>query len=227
MQALDDFARDNGIPLIPFAKKQHKEEVAEGYRRPFQGTAGLLFIGKAQEKVTTFRTEGRRNAQIGQTYPWRVRTTALVNQYDCYSIDEDFGPFFLKFSSCFPYNAKRRINGHESVKRQRAKEGIAFECWTTASALADPHRLQEIAASLTHQRIDAAPQVAGPVATPVPGGRSAGGLSLSGVDPASGILPDAGARSPRSRADFLRGGPPREPGPGPPRQRPVDLLRGG
>ena len=127
VQALDDFARDNGIPLIPFAKKQHKEEVAEGYRRPFQGTAGLLFIGKAQEKVTTFRTEGRRNAQIGQTYPWRVRTTALVNQYDCYSIDEDFGPFFLKFSSCFPYNAKRCINGHESVKRQRAKEGIAFE----------------------------------------------------------------------------------------------------
>ena len=47
--------------------------------------------------------------------------------YYFYGIDEDFGPFFLKFCTYFPYNAKLCINGHEYVKRQLAKEGIPFE----------------------------------------------------------------------------------------------------
>src|ERR1700685_4321088 len=44
-----------------------------------------------------------------------------------YCVDEDFGPFFLKFCSYFPYNAKLCINGHEYLKRQLAKRGVAFE----------------------------------------------------------------------------------------------------
>jgi hypothetical protein len=42
-------------------------------------------------------------------------------------VDEDFGPFFLKFCSYFPYTAKLCINGHEYLKRQLAKEQIAFD----------------------------------------------------------------------------------------------------
>ncbi len=156
VQAFDDFAQQHGLPMLTFAKEQRKEEVADDYRRQFQGTEGILFIGTAQEKVTTFRIEGRRKAQTGQTYPWLVRTTALVNQHYCYGIDDDFGPFFLKFSSYFPYNAKLCINGHEYVKRQLAKEGIAFEALDNGiRSCADPRRLQEIAAGLTAQRIDA------------------------------------------------------------------------
>jgi hypothetical protein len=34
----------------------------------------------------------------------------------------DFGPFFLKFCSYFPYNARLCINGHEWAKRQAARE---------------------------------------------------------------------------------------------------------
>ena len=30
----------------------------------------------------------------------------MVNHYYIYAVDRDFGPFFLKFSSYFPYNAK-------------------------------------------------------------------------------------------------------------------------
>ena len=32
-----------------------------------------MFIGKAQEKTSVFRTERRRNEQTGATYPWLVR----------------------------------------------------------------------------------------------------------------------------------------------------------
>ena len=40
-----------------------------------------------------------------------------VNHYYFYCVDEDFGPFFLKFCSYFPYNAKLCINGNEYLKR--------------------------------------------------------------------------------------------------------------
>ena len=51
----------------------------------------------------------------------------MVNHYYFYGVDEDFGPFFLKFCSYFPYNAKLCINGHEYPKRQLAKRGVAAE----------------------------------------------------------------------------------------------------
>jgi len=54
VQAIDAFAQQNHIPVIAFAKHQRKEEVAASYRAAFQGSEGVLFIGKAQEKVTTF-----------------------------------------------------------------------------------------------------------------------------------------------------------------------------
>ena len=67
------------------------------------------------------RTERRRSRHTGGTYPWIVESTAMVNHYYFYCVDEDFGPFFLKFCSYFPYNAKLCINGHEYLKRQLAK----------------------------------------------------------------------------------------------------------
>ena len=87
----------------------------------------MLYVGKAQEKTPVFRTEKRRNPETRQTYPWIVRSTAMVNHYYFYCVDRDFGPFFIKFCSYFPYNAKLCLNGHEYLKRQLARQGIAFE----------------------------------------------------------------------------------------------------
>ena len=88
---------------------------------------GVLFVGRAQEKAPVFRTEKRRNPITGATYPWIVKTTAMVNHFYMYAVDDDFGPFFIKFCSYFPYNAKLCINGNEWAKRQAAKAGIGFE----------------------------------------------------------------------------------------------------
>jgi hypothetical protein len=38
--------------------------------------------------------------------PWIDYTTAMVNFYYFYCVDEDFGPFFIKFCSYFPYTGK-------------------------------------------------------------------------------------------------------------------------
>jgi hypothetical protein len=155
LQNIEAFASKHGIPLLSFEHKARKDDVTAEYRTPFTGKEGIYFIGKAQEKVATFRTEGRINTTTGQTYPWLVRTTAMVNQYYFYGIDEDFGPFFIKFSSYFPYGAKLCINGHEYLKRQLAKEGIAFEALDNGiRSCADPKRMQQIADGLSAETID-------------------------------------------------------------------------
>src|SRR2546423_663196 len=154
--ALERFARTQGIPLLTFTKGQRKDAVAAAYRAQFQGEEGVLFIGKAQEKAAVCRTEKRRNPQTGRPYPWLVKSTAVVNQYYIYAVDRDFGPFFLKFCSYFPYNAKLCLNGHEYLKRQLRQEGIAFEALDNGLlSCADPARAQALSDGLDAARIDA------------------------------------------------------------------------
>ena len=95
-----------------------------------------MFVGRAQEKTRLFRTEKRRDAH-GDSYPWIVKTTGLVNQFYFYCVDADFGPFFLKFCSYFPYNAKLCINGNEWAKRQADKAGIGFTALDNGFAAVD------------------------------------------------------------------------------------------
>src|SRR6266480_833626 len=71
----------------------------------FTAGEGVVFIGRAQEKNKVFRTERRRDRE-GKSYPWITRSTGVINQWYFYCVAADFGPFFLKFSSYFPYNAK-------------------------------------------------------------------------------------------------------------------------
>ena len=155
LQQVDDFVAAHDIPVVPFAKDQRKDDVATEHRARFTGREGVLFLGKAQEKVSVFRTE-KRVDERGKKYPWIVKSSTPVNQLYFYCIDEDFGPFFLKFCSYFPYNAKLCINGHEYVKRQLAKEGIAFEPLDNGIlSCADPKRLQEICDGLSAAKINA------------------------------------------------------------------------
>jgi hypothetical protein len=154
--AVDCFVKQKQIPLITFTKGQRKDDITQEYRSRFNGTEGIVVVGKAQEKTPVFRTEKRRNPQTGQKYPWIVRTTAMVNHYYFYGIDEDFGPFFLKICTYFPYNAKLCINGHEYVKQQLAKEGIPFEALDNGVlTCANPTRLQQLCDGLSAHKINA------------------------------------------------------------------------
>ena len=80
----------------------------------------------------------------------------MVNHYYVYAFDRDFGPFFLKFCSYFPFNAKLCLNGHEYAKCQLARQGIAFEALDNGVlSCADPERLQKICDGLSAQKFDA------------------------------------------------------------------------
>jgi hypothetical protein len=152
---LESFAAQQTIPLVQFHKGQRKDDVMKEHLRKFGEAEGVVFIGKAQEKTPVLRTEKRRNPKTGQLYPWIVRSTAMVNHYYIYAVDRDFGPFFLKFCSYFPFNAKLCLNGHEYAKQQLAQEGIAFEALDNGVlSCAAPARLQKICDGLSAEKID-------------------------------------------------------------------------
>jgi len=156
VSALEAFAAQQGIPLVQFRKGQRKDQVMAEHLRHFGRDEGVVFIGKAQEKTPVFRTEKRRNPKTGQPYPWIIRSTAMVNHFYVYALDRDFGPFFLKFCTYFPFNARLCINGHEYAKCQLARRGIAFEALDNGVlSCAEPQRLQRICDGLSAEKIDA------------------------------------------------------------------------
>jgi hypothetical protein len=153
-KAIDTFVDKNRIPVIAFARKQRKDDLAKQFLAKSDGKEAVLFVGKAQEKAPVFRTEKRLVPQTGKTYPWIVRSTAMVNHYYFYCVDEDFGPFFLKYCGYFPYTAKLCINGHEYLKRQLAKEGIGFEALDNGIlSCQNPQHMQQIADELSAEKI--------------------------------------------------------------------------
>ncbi|MGH3800651.1 MAG: hypothetical protein ACRDTD_11040 [Pseudonocardiaceae bacterium] len=142
--AMRRFAREQGVPWVDFVKGQRKDDVMHQHLARFTAQEGVLFIGRAQEKTVLFRTEKRRDTE-GNSYPWIVKTTGVVNHFYVYGVDADFGPFFLKFCSYFPYNARLCINGHEWAKRQAAKEEIAVtELDNGFATVDDPLALQAL-----------------------------------------------------------------------------------
>lgn len=153
--AIRVFAREYRVPMVDFVKGQRKDDVMHEHLAGFEADEGVLFIGRAQEKTGVFRTEKRRDS-AGMSYPWIVRSTAMVNQWYFYCVDTDFGPFFLKFSSYFPYTAKLCINGNEYAKRQAAKAGISFTALDNGFATCtDPAAVQAICDELSAEKIDA------------------------------------------------------------------------
>jgi len=156
--AVHRFARDQQVPWVDFAKGQRKDDVMHEYQRRFVAagrTEGVLFVGRAQEKTNLFRTEKRHNAE-GRPYPWIVRASGVVNHFYFYCVDADFGPFFLKFCSYFPYNARLCINGNHWAQRQAGKAGLGFVPMDNAfAAVDDPATLQAICDRLGPEQIDA------------------------------------------------------------------------
>jgi hypothetical protein len=87
------FVDSHGLDLVHFAKGQRKDDLAQRYLAEHDGSETVLFVGRAQEKASVFRTERRRNRVTGAQYAWLVRATVMVNQFYFYCFDSDFGAY--------------------------------------------------------------------------------------------------------------------------------------
>lgn len=52
VQGIEQFVKENRIPLVTFEKGQRKDEVATQLRAQYPHREGVIFVGKAQEKCT-------------------------------------------------------------------------------------------------------------------------------------------------------------------------------
>jgi hypothetical protein len=158
VRAIRDFIARAGVELVAFKKGERKDDVMQKKLRWFLKagrTEGVVFVGVAQENTRVPRTT-RIRTESGGTIPWIIYSKTPVNHYYFYCYDRDFGPFFLKFCSYFPYTAKLCLNGHEYLKCQLRQRGIAFQALDNGLlSCADPKAAQRIADGLSATKIDA------------------------------------------------------------------------
>ena len=125
---LAKYAVANGIEIVRFERGESKEDRA----RPAQdaakraGTPGVVFIGKAQERMPGgwggTRTGG---SKAHPHFTWR-RKTLYVDHYYLYFFDDEFGPVLLKMVAFAPFPVWIWCNGHEWLKRQLDKRGVGY-----------------------------------------------------------------------------------------------------
>jgi hypothetical protein len=155
-EAVDAYAAERQLPMLSFKPGERKDDIVQPYLARFAGRTGIYLVGKAQEKTTTFRTHKGHGPRTQGRAPQLYRSTAMVKHYYLYGVDADFGPFFIKFSTYFPFTAKVCLNGHEWLKRQLAREGIAFEPLDNGLlTCADPARAQALADGLIADNLEA------------------------------------------------------------------------
>jgi hypothetical protein len=157
VESIMQFGLDHKIDLVRFKKGQRKDNVMQARLRAFKKNLqeGVVFIGVAQEKARVPRTV-RKAFGNGGTIPWIDYSSANVNFYYFYCLDEEFGPFFIKFCSYFPYTAKLCINGHEYLKCQLDRRGIDYEALDNGiSWCEDVPAAQRICDRFDEQKIEA------------------------------------------------------------------------
>jgi hypothetical protein len=66
---VERFVEQHQIPMVSFQKGQRKDELAAQMRARFPQRDGVVFVGKAQEKCTVYRTEKRHNPRPAAPTP--------------------------------------------------------------------------------------------------------------------------------------------------------------
>ena len=95
VEALKRYAERNRIDLVSFRRGERKDERTQAYLRRWKGGEGVLYIGRAQEKARVLRTERRHDPATGATYPWLAPSTAMVNHFYFYAVDDVYRTRFL------------------------------------------------------------------------------------------------------------------------------------
>jgi hypothetical protein len=155
VEAIREFAEAFEIPIVHFEKGVRKEEVARSYFDAFSANEGVVLIGVAQERASTFRSRKRKESGGRVRFEF-YRGSVAVNHYYFYLLDEDFGPAFIKLCSYFPFTGRVWLNGHEWAKRQLTRLGLRYEALDNGFlAVADPERVQSVCDRLSAERVEA------------------------------------------------------------------------
>jgi hypothetical protein len=147
---VESFIAENDIPLVHFKRRQRKDDLANAMRAERGIRDGVVFVGVAQEKASAFK--GRKVGQYEFDYS---RADVFVKHYYFYIDDADFGPGFIKVCTYAPFAVRVCLNGHEWVKRQLTRRGIAFEELDNGFlSVGDPDAVQTVCDRLSSFHIE-------------------------------------------------------------------------
>jgi len=91
---VEEYAREQGIQIVDFAKGEDKDEKAHLQLAKFEKKQGVVLIGKAQEKALGYK--GQRKDHGTKVWFEYSRQSLNVTYYYFYIMDEEFGLFFIK-----------------------------------------------------------------------------------------------------------------------------------
>jgi len=121
------YASEHGAQWLALKRHERKEEQWRPLclRAEAEGRFGLVAVGVIQERVSAWRAVKSILPRGGVAFDF-TRESVFVNQFYQYVADPDFGPAFIKISGYAPWGGRVYLNGHEWLKRQLAKRGLAF-----------------------------------------------------------------------------------------------------
>jgi hypothetical protein len=151
LRAWADTAR---IPWIEFQRGERKDDIVERYRSRFPAAAGVVVVGVAQERASSWTaTKQVQGRHVHFTFR---RKPVCVNHYYIYVIDPEWGPAFIKICGYAPYALKLCLNGHEWAKRQLQRGRVRFTALDNGFlTCADPAALQAVCDRLSAADVEA------------------------------------------------------------------------
>ena len=153
-KAVEKYAEEQGLSIVDFAKGEDKDEKVRVQLAKYEKKQGVVLIGKAQEKALGYK--GQRKDHGTKVWFDYSRQSLYVTYYYFYMVDEEFGLFFIKVCTYFPFDVKVCFNGHEWAKQQLRKEGIGFEGLKNGFlSCENPERLQIICRQLNAEKVQA------------------------------------------------------------------------
>ena len=148
VQSVHTFAIEHAVPMIHCKRGQRKDTLAAQYRARSKVDDGVVFIGIAQEKATSFKARKVVADSGGVSFDFS-RQSVAVNQIYFYVQDAEWGPAFVKVGTYLPYPVRVCLNGHHWAQQQLRQAGIAFEPLDNGFRwCADPTQLQAVCDAL-------------------------------------------------------------------------------
>src|SRR5439155_16151876 len=127
------FAADRGIPILQLKKPDRTrwDDRKLDHVRPYleraerEGRFGVVAIVACQEFQWVLSGRNRAVHPKAVSFDF-FREERRVGIYYFYILDPEFGPAFIKLCTYAPWPAKVWLNGHEWVKRQATRAGLAY-----------------------------------------------------------------------------------------------------
>jgi hypothetical protein len=149
------FVKTEGLEMVQFKRGERKDDIANAHRANFDKSHGVVFIGVAQEKASSFKAQKVKGPNGGVGFDFS-RQWVAVNHYYFYLQDRNWGPAFIKIGTYLPYPVKLCLNGHEWAKQRLRREGIGFESLDNGFLSCEqPERLQRICDELNGTHVQA------------------------------------------------------------------------